>query len=37
MLPRLWVVASVLLLVFVWPADAQVLKGVIQVTGGGMP
>ena len=37
MIPRSWVVAGGLLLVSLSPADAEVLKGVIQVTGGEMP
>ena len=37
MSPRSLVVAGGLLLAYVGLADAQVIKGVIQVTGGEMP
>jgi hypothetical protein len=37
MRPRSGLLACGLALVFIWPAQAQVTKAVIQVTGGEMP
>ena len=37
MLDKSWLLACGLLLLLVWPASAEVIKGVIAVTGGEMP
>ena len=37
MVQKSWLLAGGVLLLLVWPAKAQVVKGIISVTGGEMP